>query len=149
MDSIYLLSPTHDQNGWDRIRKNIVCINDINEIGDCKNSIIVCEDMQVQLKGNKILTEMILNERHRNLLITQCKQYTQATDLVQKMNADYFVLLGPFTLGDCQYFTEKFLSSINARVFYEIFKYIKKSKQVMLMNMSGSNKFLVKDCLVL
>ena len=51
MDSIYLLSFTHDQNGWDRIRKNIVCINDINEIGDYKNSIIVCDDMQVQLKG--------------------------------------------------------------------------------------------------
>ena len=46
------------------------------------------------------------------------------------MNADYFVLLDPFTLGDCQYFTEKFLSSINARVFYEIFKYIKKANKL-------------------
>ena len=40
--------------------------------------------MQVQLKGNKTLTEMILNKRHRNLGIIQWEQYTQVTDLVQK-----------------------------------------------------------------
>lgn len=37
------------------------------------NCIIVCDDMQVQLKGNKILTKMILNKRHRNLEIIQCE----------------------------------------------------------------------------
>ena len=95
----------------------------------------------------------------------QCEQYTQTTDLVQKMNTDYFVLLGTFTLGE--YFTEKILSSINSRVLYEIMKYMDKNnlrplwtdreericlgfkKQVMLMNMTGSNTFLVKDYLVL
>ena len=76
IDNVYLLSPTHDQNGWDRIRKSITHITDINEIVDCKNSVIVCDDMQTQLKGNKILTEMILNKRHRRLSIIQCKQYT-------------------------------------------------------------------------
>ena len=81
------------------------------------------------------------------------------------MNADYFVLLGTFTLGD--YFGEKSLSSISSRVLYEIMKYMNKNdlrflwtdreericlefkKKVMLMNMSGSNTFLVKDSLVL
>ena len=57
---------------------------------------------------------MILNKRHRNLGIIQCEQHTQITDLVQKMNANYFVLLGTFTLSDCQYFAERFLSSISA-----------------------------------
>ena len=165
IDNVYLLSPTHDQNGWDRIRKSITHITDINEIVDCKNSVIVCDDMQTQLKGNKILTEMIFNKRHRRLSIIQCKQYTQTIDLVQKMNADYFILLGTFTLGDCRYFTEIFLSSISARVLYETIKYMNKNDlrflwtdceericlgfktQVMLMNMSRNNTFLVKDCL--
>ena len=39
----------------------------------------------------------------------QCEQYVQSTDVVQKMTADYFVLLGTFTLGDCKYFVERFI----------------------------------------
>ena len=41
--------------------------------------------MQVQLKGNKVITEIILNKRHGHLEVIQCEQYTQITDLVQKM----------------------------------------------------------------
>ena len=63
--NIYLLSPTFNQIGWDRIRKNIKHINDINSIVDINNSIIVCDNLQVQLKGNKVITERILNKRHR------------------------------------------------------------------------------------
>ena len=118
IENIYLLSPISNQFGWDRIRNNIKHINDIDEIFDVNNSIIVCDDMQIQLKGNKILTEMILNKRHKNLGIIQCEQYTQITDLVQKVNADYFVLIGTCTLCDCQYFVEKFLSS-NAEILFE------------------------------
>ena len=119
-------SPTSNQIGWDRVRNNIKHINDINEIVDVNNYIIVCDDMQIQLKGNKILTEKILNKSHRNLGIIQCKQYTQITDLVQKINADYFVLIGTFTLCDCQYFVEKFLSSITAEILFIVIKYISK-----------------------
>ena len=82
--------------------------------------------MQIQLKGNKILTEMILNKRHKSLGIIQCEQYTQITDLVQKVNADYFVLIGTCTLCDCQYFVEKFLSS-NAEILFEVIKYMNKN----------------------
>ena len=38
------------------------------------------------------------------------------------MNSDYFVSLGTFTLSDCIYFTEKFLSSLNPQTLYQIFK---------------------------
>ena len=89
--NIYLLSPTFNQIGWDRIRMDIKDINDINNIANANNSIIICDDMQVELKGNKVITEMTLNKRHRNLGIIQCEQYKiRITDLVQKMNADYF-----------------------------------------------------------
>ena len=47
--------------------------------------------MQVKLKGNKVITEMILNKGHKNLRIIQSEQYTQITDLVQKMNADCII----------------------------------------------------------
>ena len=72
--NIYL-SPTFNQIGWDRIRKNIKQINDINDIANANNSTILCDNMQVELKGNKVITEMILNKRHRNLGIIQCEQY--------------------------------------------------------------------------
>ena len=52
IENIYLLSPTSSQIGWDRIRNNIKNIDNINEIVDVNNSIIVCNDMQIQLKGN-------------------------------------------------------------------------------------------------
>ena len=48
------------------------------------------DDNQVQMKGNKLLTEMILNKRHKIISIIQCEKYTQITDLVQKMNSDYY-----------------------------------------------------------
>ena len=76
-------------------------INNVDEVVSVNNSIVICDDMQVELKGNKVITEMILNKRHRGLGIIQCKQYAQITDLVRKMNTDYFVLLGTFTLSDC------------------------------------------------
>ena len=44
--------------------------------------------MQIQLKEHKILTEMILNKGHRNLGLIKCEQYTQITDVVQKVDAD-------------------------------------------------------------
>ena len=83
--------------------------------------------MQIQLKGNRILTDMILNKRHRNLGIIQCEQYTEITDLVQKVNADYFVLIGTFTLCDCQYFVETFLSSITSEILFKAIKYMNKN----------------------
>ena len=47
---------------------------------------------------------MIIN---KNLGIIECEQYMQTTDLIKKVNADYFMLIGTFTLSDCQYFVEK------------------------------------------
>ena len=115
--------------------------------------------MQIQLKGNKILTEMILNKRHRNLEIIQCEEYTQITDLVQKVNADYFVLIGIFTLCDCQYFVEKFLSSITAEILFKVNKYMNKNNYrflwtdreenmcLGLMKLSSEDTFLIKICI--
>ena len=60
--------------------------------------------MQIQLKDNKIITKMIIN---KNFGIIECEQYMQTTDLIKKVNADYFMLIGTFTLSDCQYFVEK------------------------------------------
>ena len=127
IENIYLLSPTSNQIGCDRIRNNIKNIDDINEIVDVNDSITVCNDMQIRLKGNKTLTEMILNTRYRNLGIIQCEQYTQITDLVQKVNADYLLLIRTFTLCDCQYFAEKFLSSITAEILFKVIKYMNKN----------------------
>ena len=76
INNAYFLLPTFNQIEWDRIRKNLICIDNIDEIIDVRDSIIVCDDMQIQLKGNKILTEMILNKRHRESGIIQCEQYT-------------------------------------------------------------------------
>ena len=119
---IYLQSSTFNQNGWDRRRKKLIHVSYISEIKDMCDSIIICNDLQVQLKGFKILAEIILNKRHKNLGVIQCEQYAQSTDVVQKMNADYFVLLGTFTLGDCQYFVEKIYSSLDPRVLYKIYE---------------------------
>ena len=38
------------------------------------------------------------------------------------MNSDYFVLLGKFTLTDCNYFFETFFSSVNPEQLYRIIK---------------------------
>ena len=67
---------------------------------------------------------MILNIRHKNIFFIQCEQYAQTTYLVKKMNADYYVLLGVFTLSDCQYFIEKFLSSFKPKILFELIKYM-------------------------
>ena len=165
IENIYLLSPTSNHIEWDRVRNNIKNINNINEIVDSNNSVIVYDDMQIQLKGNKILTDMISNKRHRNLGIIQCEQYTQITDLVQKVNADYFVLIGTFTLCDCQYFVEKLLSSITAEILSKVIKYLNKNhyrflwtdreenmclgfkKKILLMKMSSVDTFLIKSCI--
>ena len=164
MESVYLLSPTSNQTWWDRIRKKLIIIDEIIDLPD--NSILICDDMQMVLKGNKELTNMILNKRHKNISIIQCEQYTQITDLAQKSNSDYFVLLGSFTLSDCQYFCENFLSSSNSKLLYEIIKYMNKNryrflwtdreeniclgfkKQVISVNMNGVDTFCVRDCLV-
>ena len=165
IDNIYLLSPTFNQIGWDRIKNIIKHINDINDVVDINNSIIVCDDMQVQLKENKVITEMILNKRHRNLGIIQCGQNKQITDLVQKMNADYFILLGTFTLSGCQYSVKTFLPSISAEVLFKIIKHMNKNnyrflwiereenlclgfvKRLLLITLSGVDTFLTKNCI--
>lgn len=65
IENIFLLSPTSNQGGWDTVRKNITHLTDINEIIDAKNSIVVCDNMQTKLRGNKVLTKMILNKRQK------------------------------------------------------------------------------------
>ena len=134
--NIYLISPTSDQKGWDRIHGKIIASESTESIKDIKNALIICDQMQIQLENNKVLTEMILNKRHKNISIIPCEQYTQNTDLVQKMNADYFVLLGTFTLGDCKYFTEKFLCFLSSELLCKQFEYMNKN----------NNWFLWTDC---
>ena len=62
---IYLQSSTFNQNGWDRRRKKLIHVSYISEIKDMCDSIIICNDLQVQLKGFKILAEIILNKRQK------------------------------------------------------------------------------------
>ena len=33
-------------------------INNVDEVVSVNNSIVICDDMQVELKGNKVITEM-------------------------------------------------------------------------------------------
>ena len=78
------------------------------------------------------------------------------------MNADYFVLMGAFTLGDCQYFVAKFLSSITPEILFKVIKYMNKSnqrflwtdreenvfkKRILLIRMSSVDTFLIKSCI--
>ena len=78
------------------------------------------------------------------------------------MNADYFVLMGTFTLGDCQYFVAKFLSSITPEILFKVIKYMNKSnhrflwidreenvfkKIILLMRMSSVHTFLIESCI--
>ena len=62
---IYFQSSTFIQNGWHRTRKKLIHVSGISEIKDICDSIIICNDLQVQLKGFKILTEIILNKRQK------------------------------------------------------------------------------------
>ena len=121
--------------------------------------------MEIYLKRNRILTDMILNKRHRNFGIIQCEQYTEITDIVQQVNADYFVLIGTFTLCDCQYFIEAFLSIITSEILFKAIKYMNKNncrylwadrgenmclgfkKRILLMTLSGVDTFLIKSCI--
>ena len=105
---VYLISPTFKQKVWDRIKKNFEVISTIAEINDTINALIICDDDQLVVNGNKLLTQILLNERHRSTCIIQYEQYTQSTDLTQRMNSDCFILLEHFTLGDCSYFTKHF-----------------------------------------
>ena len=57
-------------------------VNNTDELKDVNNAIIICNDSQIQLKGNKLLTELTLNKRHKNISIVQCEQYTQNTDFI-------------------------------------------------------------------
>ena len=81
---IFLISPTSHQRGWDRIRHKFTVVNAIEEIRDAFNYLIITDVSQIQFKGNKTLTEMLLNKRHKNIFIIQCEQYTQATDIAKK-----------------------------------------------------------------
>ena len=80
------------------------------------------------------------------------------------MKADYFVLLSSFTLNDCQYFTEKCLSSFKPKMLFELIKYMNENNRRFLSttreeknclglenevtptNLSGSNTFLIRSC---
>ena len=77
---------------WKRLDLRYVNEND-GELGNINNAVVIIDDSQIQTKDSKIITAMILNKRHRYLAIIQGEQHTQITDLVQKMNPDYFFLL--------------------------------------------------------
>ena len=78
------------------------------------------------------------------------------------MNADYFVLMGTFTLGDCQYLVSKFVSSVTPEILFKVIKYMNESnhrflwtdreenvfkKIILLMRMSSVHTFLIKSCI--
>ena len=58
------------------------------------DSIIICDDMQVQLKECKILTEMVLNKKHKNLEVIQCEQYTHISRFSSKNECRLFCIIG-------------------------------------------------------
>lgn len=59
------------QKVWDRIKKNLKVISTIAEINDTINALIICDDDQLVVNRNKLLTQILLNERHRSTCVIQ------------------------------------------------------------------------------
>ena len=50
---IYLISPTSDKKGCDRIRNHVIISESIEYIKDVNNELLICDDTQTQLTGTQ------------------------------------------------------------------------------------------------
>ena len=58
--------------------------------------MLVSDDMQTDLKENKLIENFFVRGKHPKIGITQCEQFPQDTKNLEKANTDYIVLIAPF-----------------------------------------------------
>ena len=80
------------------------------------NKLLVFDERQTHLKGNKLIENFFVRGRHRKIGIIKCEQFNQDTKHLEKENTDYIVLIPPFNIWSARYYRENFIShlSVNA-----------------------------------
>ena len=115
-NDIYIFCSTFDKNKqWMNSpfqQKNFNYLREDN----VHNKLLVFDEMQTHLKGNKLIENLFVRGRHRKIGIIQCEQFNQDTKHLEKENTDCIVLVPPFDISSARYYGEIFLShlSVNA-----------------------------------
>ena len=73
--------------------------------------MLVSDDMQTDLKENKLIENFFVRGRHPKIGITQCEQFPQDTKNLKKANTDYIVVIAPFNISSATYYSH---ISVNA-----------------------------------
>ena len=73
--------------------------------------MLVSDDMQTDLKENKLIENFFVRGRHPKIGITQCEQFPQDTKILKKANTDYIVVIAPFNISSATYYSH---ISVNA-----------------------------------
>ena len=79
------------------------------------NKLLVFDDMQTNLKRNKLIADIFTRGRHKRIGIIQWGQLNQDAAYLEKVNIDYVVSVPSFTEYAAQYYHEKFMSLLPAR----------------------------------
>ena len=79
------------------------------------NKLLVSDDMQTDVRGNKLIADFFTWGRHNKLGIIQWEQFTQDTACLENVNTDCFVLVTPFTEYAAHYYHEESMPLLSAR----------------------------------
>ena len=85
-----------------------------------KGKLLVFDDMQLDTKENKVVETLFLGGRHNKTGIIQFEQFTQATAHIEKVNTDFFVLIPPFNKSAAQYYHERFMPTLRAKITWKL-----------------------------
>ena len=85
-----------------------------------KGKLLVFDDMQLDTKGNKLIETLLIRGRHNKTRIKQCEQFTQTSAHIEKANTGLFVLISPFNESAAQYYHERFMQKLAARIIWEL-----------------------------
>ena len=76
--------------------------------------------MQLETKGNKLIETLLIRGRHNKTRIKQCEQFTQTTAHIEKANTGFFVLISSFNESTAQYYHERFMQTLAARIIWKL-----------------------------
>ena len=85
-----------------------------------KRKLLVFDDMHLDTKGNKLIETLLIRGRHNKTRIKQCEQFTQTTAHIEKANTGFFVLIPPFNESAAQYYRERFMQTLAARIIWKL-----------------------------
>ena len=137
--NIFFITNSSNQKLFELLKCNVtfITLKEFNLKVYKDNTLVILDDMMLDVKDNPIIEQIYSRGRHCNISIFSLEQHSCYSNNVERVNTDYFLLF-KFNDGiNLDYFRKKFCSEIEDVAFKNINLYCLRSGLPLIVSMNS------------